>query len=80
MVISENILFESDMVGNKEQKKYYFKMYTILFMIVALVVFSWYFLTGHTLIYKNDGWDQHYKALIYYAKYLRFLIEGGVKH
>lgn len=54
----------------------YFKIYTILFVIVALILFLPFFLTDHTLIWKMDSWSQHYRALIYYAKYLRSLVRG----
>lgn len=58
--------------GTKQQK--YFKYYTIIFITVTLLVFSWYFFTGTSFIWKKDGWTQHYKALVYYSRYLRQLI------
>jgi uncharacterized membrane protein YfhO len=37
-------------------------------------VFCWYLLAKKTFIWGGDGWAQHYKALVYYAKYLRSII------
>ena len=58
---------------NGSRKKYYC-FYSFVFLLTAAAVLSWYFLTGKTLIWYLDGWDQHYKALIYYGVYLRKII------
>lgn len=52
----------------------YFILYSILFAVVCCIVFCWYWLTGRTLIWEEDGWLQHYRALVYYAKYMRSII------
>lgn len=49
----------------------YLPVYTGLFLMCACAIFSWYFFAGRTLIWQADGWEQHYKALVYYARYLR---------
>lgn len=54
----------------------YYKYYTILFVFATALVFSWYFFTGTSFIWKNDGWMQHYKALVYYSQYLRQIFYG----
>lgn len=64
--------------GEGTGKKEYFLVYSVLFAVVAFCVFSWFFLTGRTLIYSGDGWHQHYKALVYYGRYLRSIIRGGL--
>lgn len=56
-----------------ERQLYYF-VYSILFAITTLVVFSWYFLKGNFLIWTVDGFAQHYKALVYYSEYIRNII------
>lgn len=56
------------------RKKYYFT-YSVCFIIIALLVYSWYFISDRTLIWREDGWNQHFKALIYYSKYLRSIIK-----
>ncbi len=59
----------------KEKRKFFF-WYTVLFAVSAFFVFSWYFLAGRTLIWQADGWTQHYKALVYYARYMRDAVRG----
>ena len=58
---------------NGSRKKYYC-FYSFVFLLTAAAVFSWYLFTGKTLIWSMDGWNQHYKALIYYAAYLRQIL------
>lgn len=66
---------ESLCLSNKKYRlRQYFALYTALFALVCCVVFCWYFLTGRTFIWEGDGWNQHYKALVYYAKYMRSII------
>lgn len=45
--------------------------YTLMFILVSLIVFSYFYLNGKTFISHGDGWKQHYKALLYYSKYLK---------
>ena len=74
-------LFRRWAKGSEIGKKQYFYLYTIVFLLVAFAVFAWYFLSGRTLIWEMDGWKQHYKSLIYYARYLRSVLQGiFVKH
>lgn len=56
--------------------KSYFSVYTIVFCICCLFCFSWYILTGRTFIGDGDGWTQHYRALIYYSKWLRSIVSN----
>lgn len=55
----------------------FFSIYTILFVITAIAVFACFFSEGKTFIWRGDGWSQHYKALIYYARWLRSIIENS---
>lgn len=52
----------------------YFVLYTVLFAFMCCVVFCWYFLASRTFIWQSDGWTQHYKALVYYAEYMRSVV------
>lgn len=63
-------------IGTRQGMKQYFKIYTILFAVASLLVFCWYFFTGRTLIWRDDGWNQHFRALVYYAEYLRGVFNG----
>lgn len=66
--------------NGKYRLRQYFVLYTALFGLVCCVVFSWYFLTGRTFIWQGDGWSQHYKALVYYAKYMRSIARELLHH
>ena len=54
----------------------YYATYTVVFIIMAVLVFSWYIFTGKTFIYDGDAWKQHFKALVYYAEYIRKIIRS----
>lgn len=57
-------------------KRHYYICYTICFLVISLVAFSWYFFSRKTLIWNADGWTQHYRALVYYGRYLRSIIQN----
>ena len=52
----------------------YILRYTAAFGVVALFAFSVYIIKGKTLIWDADAWSQHFKALVYYANYLRGIV------
>ena len=60
-----------DLSDRRYRLRQYFVLYTALFAAVCGLAFSWYLLAGRTFIWQEDGWQQHYRALVYYAKYLR---------
>ncbi len=49
----------------------FFLKYTGIFAVSALLIFGIFVVNGKTLIWNGDGWDQHYKALLYYSRWLR---------
>ncbi len=55
----------------EDGKRSVIRSYTAAFLLMCLVVFPWYYLAGRSFIWKSDGWKQHYKALVYYAQYIR---------
>lgn len=55
----------------EHKKRQYFITYTILFAVMCLIIYCWYFFTGRTFIFKGDGWNQYYKAMVYYSEYMR---------
>ena len=57
-------------IKGKRRQRYYL-VYTVSFLVIALFVFFWFPVLGKSMIWNDDGWKQHIKALIYYAKYLR---------
>lgn len=60
--------------SGKDNRQYFF-IYTILFIFASLIVFSGSFLSGKTLINTGDGWNQHYRALVYYSTYLKSIFK-----
>ncbi|MCR5515987.1 MAG: YfhO family protein [Lachnospira sp.] len=59
----------------------YIGIYSLIFVITAILVFSYNFVSGKTFIWKADGWEQHFKALLYYADYLKeFFYKLFVEH
>lgn len=55
------------------QKKNYFFLYTLLFAALVPVAYSAF--AGRTFIKDGDGFVQHYRALVYYSKWLRQIVE-----
>lgn len=58
---------------NNGGKKYY-AVYTCFFLMVCLGVYIWFLCGRRTFIWHADGWNEYYKALVYYAQYLRSII------
>ena len=55
-----------------ENKKRYFLTYTAVFSFCAFLMCLWLFLHGKTNINQiSDGMNQHYRALIFYSRYLK---------
>lgn len=67
--------FSKHKINLSGRAKYYLA-YTICFAVTALVVYFWFLKAHRTLIWRVDGWEQHYKALVYYSKYLRSIIKN----
>lgn len=60
-------------------RKRYYVAYTVCFIVVSLGVFIWFMFGKRTFIWQVDGWNEYYKALVYYAQYLRSIIRGLVR-
>ena len=56
------------------KRRTYYMTYSVLFIVLAFCCFSWFIVSGKSLIWQIDGWNQHFKALVYYAQYLRRII------
>ncbi|MBO4407979.1 MAG: YfhO family protein [Clostridiales bacterium] len=57
-----------------DSRKKYYLAYTILFALMFFSVYIWYLADGRSLIWEKDGLSQHYRALVYYGKYLREIV------
>ena len=62
------------MLKKSANQKKIFLIYTLLFIVTSLLVFSWVIICHKTLIFIFDGKNQHFRALIFYSKYLRGII------
>ncbi len=58
------------------ERKKYFLAYTVCFSIAVFIIYFWFIISHRTFIWLEDGWQQHYKALIYYSEYLRSIIKN----
>ena len=53
-------------------------IYTLLFIVIAFLAFSWFIVLGKTLIYKGDGYLQHYSFLVKMRRFIADIVHGGV--
>lgn len=56
--------------------KHYYLAYTLLFAVVCILVFMPFISANKTLLWHEDGWNQHYKALTYYGQWLRSIAKS----
>lgn len=67
-------------VGNsgleRRNNKNYILRYTFIFIVAAISVYWRFFIEKKTFIWMQDGWDQHYKALLYYSDWLQDIIQN----
>lgn len=62
---------------NKEKpvsKRKFLLLYTAAFSFIAFILFYDFFSNGYSLVRSGDAFFQHYKALMYLAKYIREII------
>ena len=60
---------------NKERRNFY-AVYTLVFAILALILYLHFYLNGKSLIWSHDGVPQHLNALAYYGGYLRDILKS----
>lgn len=63
-----------DSLSDKNKKKNFFILYTIVFAITAFAVYSYFLFSKKTLIVSGDGWKQHFTAFVYFGQYVREII------
>ncbi len=61
--------------GKDISKCHYYVLYTVIFCISILFVFICFFHEGKSFVWKTDGFQQHLRALIYYASYMRSIVK-----
>lgn len=60
----------------KNGKRTYFAVYTIVFAIIMAVGLAVFIANGKSLIWREDGFRQHYVALAYFGKWGRDIIRN----
>jgi len=67
--------------NTRQSRRKFYWTYTGLFVVISVVVFSFFLFAGRSFVWQTDGFDQHLKALIYYGQWLRQLVHNVfVKH
>lgn len=60
----------------KCEKKKIYLLYTIIFVIMAVIVFFPFIRLGKSLVHAKDGLYQHYNAFVYLGTYIRGIIRN----
>jgi len=55
---------------HKNKRLTYYIVYTFVFIITSLLVFSQFYLNKKSFVWRTDGIDQHLTSLTYFSKYL----------
>ena len=66
----------------KEQRKYCYGVYTLMFLLMCIVAFLPFFTEGKSFVWGagvEDGLSQHFSALAYYGEALREFSGGTPK-
>lgn len=82
-ILSKYLVFRKGEKTKKVRKRRetgYWLLYTGVFVFMILMVFSFFILSGRTLVKRLDAWTQHYKALIYYSRWLRSIAVNLLEH
>lgn len=66
----KKLMFKNTGLDEKLNKRFYL-IYSVIFVFLTVGVFFVYLISKRTFIWGLDGYEQHIKALIYYADYLK---------
>ncbi len=74
-------MIEKTIKKNNVSTQRYYSIYTVLFAILAILVYSYYIINGKSFVYCDvnqggDGLVQHFNAFVYYGKYLRGIVKN----
>ncbi len=58
----------------KSLSGHYCLLYSISFLVMAFLAFDTFLINEKSFIWKTDGFPQHYRALLYYARYLKDIL------
>lgn len=59
----------------KERTRFYF-LYTLLFGLFSIALFSPFLVTGKSLIWQTDGLAQHFNAFVYLGTWMREILKN----
>ena len=68
--------YTETMKTERNKSKNVYLTYSLLFLFMCLIIYSYYYLHGRTLIFSGDAWYQHFKALVYYSDYLKTIFKN----
>ena len=54
----------------------YLGVYTLVFLVGAGLICFWFSRAGKTFVSSDDGFAQHFPALVYYSRYLRRVLKS----
>ena len=57
--------------AERQFRRRYWGVYSLAFWAAAFLIFFCFIWTDRSLIWRTDGWEQHYQALCYYGDWLR---------
>lgn len=60
----------------QKYKKHYWLLYTALFCLMSFICFGHFLINGKTFVWQTDGFVQHYKGLLYFAKWMRAILRN----
>ncbi len=63
-------------MGTNDSKKKYILTYTIAFACITAVICIFFLVAKRTFIWKDDGYEQHFRAYIYYGDYIRQILHN----
>lgn len=64
----------------KRLKENVYLQYSMVFLVMITGVFYAFWSSGRTFIWRDDGWNQHYKAMVYYSRWIRTVAETVFVH
>lgn len=66
-------------MSEEGSRRSYYMIYSLAFAVLAFFCFSWFIFTGKSMIWLRDGWEQHYRCLVYYGEYLRQILGNLIR-
>lgn len=62
-----------------KNRKNFFLLYSVAFLICAAICYFWFIIGKKTLIINSDGWRQHFAAFVYFGNWGREVLKTLVE-